>query len=313
VRQLAIEALSNSTKDFEVAAWLTEALIRQDGLAGLASGARVLAGLLEKHWDAGFPRPDEDGLEGRSAPLGGLAGGESDGTVMQALRRVPLFHRPSGEGFGIYQYEASSNAAGLADETKREQRFAQGVIPLATVEKEAKFDRPGLRATVTLAAETRAAWALFQEQLDACFGKAEAPPSRRVVEVLDRIVEVARLLGGEAEDGSSEAVAEGGTPATPSQPAVETAAPAAPEGGAAMPGTSGLANREQALKTLEKLAEFFQKTEPQSFLAYTLSDAVRRGRMSLPELLAEVVQDETARTSMLTALGIQPRSMDATE
>ncbi len=80
-----------------------------------------------------------------------------------------------------------------------------------------------------------------------------------------------------------------------------------------MPGAGSLANREQALKTLEQLAEFFQKTEPHSFLAYTLADAARRGRMSLPELLAEVMQDEGARTAMLTALGIHPRAMDATE
>lgn len=311
VRRLAVDALTSSTKDFEIAAWLTEALVRQDGLAGLASGARVLAGLLEHHWDAGFPQPDEDGLEGRSAPLGGLAGGDTDGTVMQALRRAPLFRRPSGEGLSIYQYEASADTAGISDETRREQRFSQGVIPLETVETEAKFDRPGLRAMAALAVETRAAWQLFQDQLDARFGY-DAPPTRRVAEVLDRMAEVATLLGGAPEDSGAlpmEASAESGAASAPGQPQAAAAA------GSAMfvPGAGGLANREQALRTLEQLAEFFQKTEPHSFLAYTLTDAARRGRMSLPDLLAEVLQDETARTSMLTALGIHPRAMDATE
>lgn len=311
VRRLATEALGNNSKDFEIAAWLTEALVRQDGLAGLASGARVLAGLLENHWDAGFPQPDEDGLEGRSAPLGGLAGGDTDGTVMQALRRAPLFRRPSGEGFSIYQYEASADTAGISDEARREQRFAQGVIPLETVETESKFDRPGLRAMAALAAETRAAWQLFQDQLDARFGY-DAPPTRRVAEVLDRMAEVAVLLGGAAEDASGVMPMEGAAEVAAAAPGQPAAAPGA--GGAAMvlPAFS-LAGREQALKTLEQLAEFFQKTEPHSFLAYTLSDAARRGRMSLPELLAEVMQDEGARTSMLTALGIHPRAMDATE
>jgi type VI secretion system protein ImpA len=71
-----------------------------------------------------------------------------------------------------------------------------------------------------------------------------------------------------------------------------------------------LASREQALRMLEQVAEFFEKTEPHSFLAYTLSEAVRRGRMSLPELLAEVLQDETARHAMLTALGIRPTAVE---
>lgn len=312
VRRLAVEALSGSSKDFEVAAWLTEALVRQEGLAGLAAGARVLAGLLEQHWDAGHPQPDEDGLEGRSAPLGGLSGGDTDGTVMQALRRAPLFHRPSGEGFSIYQYEASADTAGISDEARREQRFAQGVLPLETVETEAKFDRAGLRAMAALATETRAAWQLFQDQIDARFGY-DAPSTRRVAEVLERMAEVAVMLGGAAETSAEPALAveaaSGGDAA-----AAGSAVAAAPGGGGLLiPAGFNVAGREQALKALEQLAEFFQKTEPHSFLAYTLADAVRRGRMTLPELLAEVMQDEGARLSLLTTLGIRPESMDAPE
>lgn len=298
VRRLATTAIESQSKDFEVAAWLTEALVRQAGLAGLADGARLLTGLLESFWDQGFPQPDEDGMEGRAAPLGGLAGGDSDGTVMQALRRTPLFRRPSGEYLSLYQYEAASETSALSDEARREQRYAQGVLPLETVETEAKFDRPGLQAMVAAAADARAAWSEFQAQLEARFG-SDSPPSRRVAEVLDRMVEVARLLGGEA--GGAEAAAGEAAVAMPGAPAAV--------GAVGVPGFNP-AGREQALRTLEQLAEFFQKTEPHSFLAYTLADAARRGRMSLPQLLAEVMSDETARTAMLTALGIRPTALD---
>lgn len=307
VRRLAITALETQSKDLEVAAFLTEALVRQAGLAGLSAGARLLAGLLNNFWDAIHPLPDEDGLEGRAAPLGGLAGGESDGTVMQALRRVGLFRRPSGDLLSIYQYEAAHQTAGLADEARREQRFAQGVLALDTVENEARFDRAGLRATAAEAQSARAAWQEFQDALDTHFG-SEAPPSRRVAELLDRLAEVANQLnaGDAAAEAAPEPVleAEAATPGAP--------APAAASAGVPLP-TGGIAGREQALRTLDQLAAFFQATEPHSFLAYTLSDAARRGRMSLPELLAEVLQDESARTGMLTALGIRPSAMDAQE
>src|SRR5277367_6838462 len=36
VRDLAIEALGTKSKDLEIAAWLTESLVRSEGLAGLA-------------------------------------------------------------------------------------------------------------------------------------------------------------------------------------------------------------------------------------------------------------------------------------
>lgn len=305
VRRLATIALETQTKDLEIAAWLTEALVRQAGLGGLGAGARLLAGLMNEHWDAVHPLPDEEGLEGRAAPLGGLAGGETDGTVMQALRRIALFRRPSGEPLSIYQYEAAHQTAGLADEGRREQRYAQGVLSLDTLENEARFDRSGLRRLATEAVEARAAWQEFQDALDAHFGASEAPPSRRVAELLDRLVEVAgQLNSGDptaaaAEEAPGEAPEAGGA-----------AAPMATASASGVP-VAGIGGREQALRTLDQLAAFFQATEPHSFLAYTLADAARRGRMTLPELLAEVLQDESARTGMLTALGIRPGAMEA--
>ena len=306
VRRLATKAIDAHSKDFEIAAWLTEALVRQEGVSGLAAGVRLLTGLLDNFWDQGFPQPDEDGLDGRSAPLGGLSGSDNDGTVMQTLRRTPLFRRPSGEILSLYQYEASSETSGLADEARRGQRFAQGVLPLETIETEAKFDQAGLQTMAAAALDAREAWGLFQTQLDNRFGY-DSPPSRRVAEVLDRMVEVARLLGvslATSDDGAL------GSPDGQFMPGMAGDAQGGAQGAGAV-GVAGLtpAGREQALRTLEQLADFFKKTEPQSFLAYTLEEAVRRGRMTLPQLLEEVLGDEMARGTMLTALGIRPGSL----
>jgi type VI secretion system protein ImpA len=116
-------------------------------------------------------------------------------------------------------------------------------------------------------------------------------------------MEVARMLGGGGEAGEASAD-------TPMTPVAEGAPAGMPALGAASFNPAG---REQALRTLEQLAAFFQKTEPHSFLAYTLADAARRGRLSLPELLAEVLQDDGARNGMLTALGIRPGALDVQE
>lgn len=303
VRKLALEALSTRTKDFEVVAWLTEALVRLDGLRGLTAGARILAGLLERHWDAGHPQPDEDGLDGRSYPLAGLDGGDRDGTVMQPLRRVVLFERPSGGALTLYQFEATMETAGLGDGERRERRYAQGVLPLDTVETEARFRRNDLARLAAEATEARAAWQAYSDQADARFG-AEAPSTRRVATVLDRLSEVAQRLGRPAEGEAGATPPDAALTTQDAAGAPPMAAGAAITGGLVVPAGS-LANREQALRLLEQVAEFFQKTEPHSFLAYTLEEAARRGRMSLPELLTEVLQDETARTAMLTALGIR--------
>src|SRR6478672_1790048 len=41
VRELATKTLAETTKDLEVAAWLTEAYVRSHGLVGLTAGAQL--------------------------------------------------------------------------------------------------------------------------------------------------------------------------------------------------------------------------------------------------------------------------------
>ncbi|MGC2413987.1 MAG: type VI secretion system protein TssA, partial [Stellaceae bacterium] len=91
--------------------------------------------------------------------------------------------------------------------------------------------------------------------------------------------------------------------AAPSSSASESAPGAA---AAATPGATALASREDALRSLAMIAEFFRRTEPLSPLSYTLQEAVRRARMSWPELLAEIVPDTGLRAQILISLGIRP-------
>jgi type VI secretion system protein ImpA len=69
--------------------------------------------------------------------------------------------------------------------------------------------------------------------------------------------------------------------------------------------TQRAVSRDDALKTLETIATFFRKTEPTSPLAYTLDDAIRRAKLTWPELLEEVVSDAAVRQAILTSLGIR--------
>ena len=58
VATMAVGALKSTSKDLEVATWLTEALVRIAGLRGLMAGASVIGGLVERHWDGLFPMPE---------------------------------------------------------------------------------------------------------------------------------------------------------------------------------------------------------------------------------------------------------------
>src|SRR6185369_7959725 len=60
VAKLAGDALATRSKDLQLAAWLTEAMLRREGFAGLRAGLGLLHALLTHFWDGLYP-PLEDG------------------------------------------------------------------------------------------------------------------------------------------------------------------------------------------------------------------------------------------------------------
>ncbi len=69
VTKLATEALSKRSKDLQIAAWLTEALLVQERIAGLTQGLNLLRGLLENFWDTLYPEVEDGDLEMRAGPI----------------------------------------------------------------------------------------------------------------------------------------------------------------------------------------------------------------------------------------------------
>src|SRR5262245_47950369 len=66
--QAASQKIRTKSKDLQLAAWLTEALVQQHGFAGLRDGLKLIFGLCEQFWDGVYPLPDEGDLEVRAAP-----------------------------------------------------------------------------------------------------------------------------------------------------------------------------------------------------------------------------------------------------
>ena len=65
-------------------------------------------------------------------------------------------------------------------------------------------------------------------------------------------------------------------------------------------------SRDDAFRALLQVADFFKRTEPHSPVSYALEQAVRWGRMTLPELLTELIPEESARSPLFRLVGIQP-------
>ncbi len=298
VRQIAVSVLTEGTRDLEIAAWLTESLVRGEGITGLAVGAALMRDLVTNFWAQGlYPREDEDGVVTRVQPVTGLNGEGGDGTLIQPLRKQIFFTKPDGTPVAFWEFQASLRLQGEGDATKRQARLAAGVVPFDDMENFARAAGGGnfvlLRRSLK---QALANWAEMTTALDAASGR-DSPPTGRVRELLEEMLDVvSRYAPPETDEPGA---------TNEDQPQEETGGASGAASGHAA-GVPKTPTREDMLRELVKIADFFRRSEPHSPLAYTLEEAVRRGRMSWPELLAEIVPDETARNQMLTQLGIKP-------
>lgn len=292
VLRLGTQLLSEEAKDLEVAAWCTEALLRIDGLAGFAAGCALMRGLVELYWDTLHPMPEE-GMADRVAPISGLNGEGGDGTLIQPLRKVTLFNRPDGTPVALWQYQQSVEAAGMGDSDRRQQRLAAGVLPFEQIEAEAVAAGSAVFARLRQNASAAVtAWSNLSDAIGAR-AEAEAPSTTRVRDLLDEIAAIAERFGPPVEDATI-------------RPPDHVQAMANPADAQPFAGQRMITSREDALRVLDEVAGYFRRTEPHSPLAYTLYEAIRRGRLTWPELLEEIVPDQDSRDAVLRSLGIRP-------
>jgi len=115
VIKLASDALATKSKDLQIAAWLTEALAHQEGLAGLKTGLDLLRGLVERHWDHLYPELEDGDTGLRAAPLDWVGR-----YLHPAIRSVPL----NKTGHDFFKYKEARATGHEADAAGDEKRLA---------------------------------------------------------------------------------------------------------------------------------------------------------------------------------------------
>ena len=295
VRELAMEILGSHAKDIEVAAWLTESLVRSDGLRGLIAGCTLLRQLIEGFWEAGlYPLPDEDGDEARIAPVAGLSGAASDGSLPQPLRKLILFDMPDGRPVTLWQFE-QARALSASGDAGKAPRPTTGAPPFEALDAAARGGGRGPLAVIAATTvQAMQAWDALEQALARMVPTEATPPMRRVRSLLDGLkrlteayVPAAVAAEPDAEHSVSTAAGEGDALALPAGQA------------------SALPDRDGMLDEIERIAMVFRRLEPNSPLSYTLEHAVRRARMPWPDLLQEMLPEPATRGAILSGLGIR--------
>ena len=287
VRLLATEALAKQSKDLEVTAWLVEALVRLEGFPGLAAGFTLIDGLIDRYWPY-LHSNDEDDSEGRLSPLAGLNGVGGEGVLIQPIRMISL----------VPDHAYGTNALWHTRRTGRDaERYHQEFL-----EARAATGSEALRTHADGAREAHEAFQRMSATLDAFCG-ADAPPVSNIRSVLEEVLDVYRGLLGEAWY-----LPAGTTSVAPAAPQIvatpEIPAPPAPGASDLNGARREISSRDEAFDELLRIAAYFRRAEPHSPISYAIETTVRRGRMSLMDLLTELIPDSGHRSQFLQQAGI---------
>ena len=291
VRNLSQSLLTSQAKDLEVACYLVEAWVRLDSFPGLRAGVALLRELVQQFWDDLYPRPDEgEESSERARPIDRLGG-----VLPEALLRVPITAAGAVGPFATWQFKQAKDMEETSG-TDRDERIRRGAATLEVV-KQAAGDtdiRFYQGVIVDLDSALEEMQKLDHLLTERC-GAFDAPSTTPLRETMEAIKVAARDLAGPRLDAAEASAAEEGQAAGGSA------------GAAAAAGAGGpLRSREDAFRMLEQVAQYFERMDPQSLIAYHIKRIVRLGKMSPAEYFSEILEDDSTRDRLFKLVGIEP-------
>ena len=310
VIELSVAALETQTKDLQIAAWLAEALVKQHGFVGLRDSLRLMRGFHELFWETVFPEVDEgNDLEARANALEFM-----DRQASFAVKEVPI---SGGEGLNFLNLEESRMfdiPENLDALDSGEQDKFRALQLQATEENRVTGDRwrkaknaarRSFYEEIFLTLEE--SWSEFElldREMDDKFGN-QTPGLSQLKKSLDSVRDAVKKIVLEKRELEPDAVDE-----TANQ--VETVADSEiidnASGTAVLnfPATTSgaIRSRQDALKRLTDVADFFRQTEPHSPVSYLIQRAVRWGNMPLDAWLQDVVKDDVVLGHLRETLGV---------
>lgn len=298
VKDRGTKVLAEKSKDLEIVAYLIEALTRLNGFAGIRDGFRVATGLLDRFWDHLYPVPEDTDVESRFSHVLWLSGIDRAGTLIVPIAKIPLTADSSSGQFTLSDYHQGQATAKIPDAKARQKKIDEGAITVEAIQRAVASSPPKFYGDlVEDIAESLAEFDRFCATLAAKSGYD--PPSSDLRSAITSFLDVVKDIAKDRIPKAAPAAA---------APAVETVADPAASAGvpvASAPRAGEILTRDDALHNLEKIAEYFRKSEPHSIIPYALDQIANWGRMSLPDLLAELIPDDAPRKNLFKQVGIK--------
>lgn len=260
-----IEAQSGRTKDVWLAVYLARAGARMGQLATVEIGVEYLAGLLEKFWDSVHPQLEEYGFQGRKGPCDSLT---TIPDFLAPLDRIMIMEHPRMGRFTVADLKRFAAGAEAED--------GYGMFRAALTETSDADLVAALEAFARIEGAVKRADGVLTGKGEGGEATNFNPTYAALTEVKSAIASfVTSTAIQETEEAAAEAAAEGGT---------DTGG-----GGARL---SGQVNtREDVIRALDAIADYYRRREPTSPVVLLLQRAREWVSLDFLGILQDIAPD----------------------
>jgi type VI secretion system protein ImpA len=278
LKKKSLQILAQS-KDLRAAVYLTRALIHTDGFTGLAEGMALIKDLLDNFWESVHPQLDPDDNNDPTIRINTLINICDPFDYLSGINKVPVV---ASTVMGSFSYRDIQIANGTLQATESDpQELSLKQIDAAFREAPDEQNQNTL-TQINSAAESVEA---IETRLNELVGIDQSPDLSAIVNLLKQIgSEIAQRSGIETVSeagGSTDNV----TPTDVDQHEI------------AALGT--ISNRDDVVKTLERICQYYEKNEPSSPIPLLLDRAKRLVKMDFYEIVQDLAPGSSSHFDFL--------------
>jgi type VI secretion system protein ImpA len=275
-------ALFDRVKSLRVAVLLTKAVTAREGLPGMAAGLTLINAMLETYWDQLDPLIEDDDATERMHTLGEL--GSVDG-YLKLVRKALLVSSPAVGRFTVRDYLVATDhlTTPKGEEAPQLANINQALMDVPVEELQRTLEM--LDQSVE---QARAVEAAFN-------AKVAAADQLNFEEII--------RLGRDVRPGLADALERRGivTSATAADQAAQEGGASEAAARAAEPVSSGeIRSREDVIKALDRISEYFNKHEPSSPIPLLMQRAKRLVSQDFMSILKDLAPDGLKQIEMIS-------------
>lgn len=279
VRKIATD-LFGRTRDLRVAVYLTRSLLNMEGIAGLADGLSLLRGMLERYWDCLHPQLDPDDDNDPTFRVNTIVTlCDRDATLLN-VQEAPLVNSRALGRFGLRDLLiAKGEVQAPADPDASVPD--QATIDAAFMDADADELQATADSVTRCSGDLAAIDAILMEQI----GASQAPDLSALSNMLKSM-----------QSALNERLARRGIGTATDEDTEQSA------GGAVQPASGEIVGREDAVRMMDRISDYFERNEPSSPVPLLMQRAKRLVSMNFMDILKDMAPDGVQQASTISGI-----------